>query len=132
MIDDVTERVMREVELQDQVTALEAMHDIGRAILSLDLAECLQRVVQRTSALLGNPMTAVVLQENGALDGARLYLFRAVASRPSNPRAGKRREFGDAVRLAALDSRYSSSGSRGRNDSAALKQPVYCGLTARR
>jgi len=43
------------------------MHDIGRAILSLDLTECLQRVVQKTAALLGNPLTAVVLQENGVL-----------------------------------------------------------------
>jgi PAS domain S-box-containing protein len=63
VIDDVTERVVREAELQDQIAALEALHDIGRAILSLDLADCLRRVVSLTSAVTGAEMAAVVLRE---------------------------------------------------------------------
>jgi PAS domain S-box-containing protein len=67
VIDDVTERVVREAELHEQIAALEALHDIARAILSLDLAECLQRVVKQTSMLTGAELTAVVLQEEGCL-----------------------------------------------------------------
>jgi PAS domain S-box-containing protein len=63
VIDDVTERVVREAELQDQIAALEALHDIGRAILSLDLADCLRRVVGLTAAVTSAEMAAVVLRE---------------------------------------------------------------------
>jgi PAS domain S-box-containing protein len=67
VIDDVTERVARETELQEQIVALEALHNIGRAILSLDLEECLQRVVDQTSALMNGEMAAVVLCEGDEL-----------------------------------------------------------------
>lgn len=67
VIDDVTERAARETELQDQIAALEALHDIGRAILSLDLADCLRRVVDQTSAITGAEMAAVVLREGEQL-----------------------------------------------------------------
>jgi PAS domain S-box-containing protein len=67
VINDVTERVAREAELQGRIAALEALHDIGRAILSLDLSDCLQRVVNQTSALAGAEMAAVVLREGERL-----------------------------------------------------------------
>jgi PAS domain S-box-containing protein len=67
LIEDVTERVIREEELARQIAVQDALHEIDRAILSLDLPECLNRVVTKTAALVGAPMTAVVLREGTEL-----------------------------------------------------------------
>jgi PAS domain S-box-containing protein len=64
VIEDVTDRVVREDELHRQIEGLEVLHDIGQAILSLDLPECLQRLVDRTAALLSAPGVAVLLLRN--------------------------------------------------------------------
>jgi signal transduction histidine kinase len=70
VIEDVTERVIREEELSRQIEGLEVLHDIGRAILSLDLPECLQQLVDRTAALLSAPSVTVLLLHDGSLQVA--------------------------------------------------------------
>jgi PAS domain S-box-containing protein len=89
VIDDVTERVGRESELQDQVLALESLRSIGSAILTLDYAECLQRVADLTAALAEAPTAAVVLRDGETLrvhassDGACPFADLQVANPPS-------------------------------------------------
>jgi PAS domain S-box-containing protein len=63
LIEDITDRVIREEELKHHLAIQDALHEIDRAILSLDLSDCLRRVVEKTSALVGAPVTAVVLNE---------------------------------------------------------------------
>ena len=67
IIKDVTERVLHEAELRHQIASLEALNDIGSAILSLDLEECLQRVVERAAQLLRAPVAAVALVYGGKI-----------------------------------------------------------------
>ncbi|MFQ5596235.1 MAG: diguanylate cyclase, partial [Anaerolineae bacterium] len=67
VIDDVTDRAAREDELKRQIAVQDALHEIDRAILTLDLHECLQRLVDKTATLVGAPIAAVVLRDNGAL-----------------------------------------------------------------
>ncbi|GEM_PF-1453163 len=67
IIDDVSERVMREIELQHQIESLETLHDIGKAILFLDRRECLQRIVNQAASLFRVPTAVVVLQHEGHL-----------------------------------------------------------------
>jgi len=62
LIEDVTERELREVELRRQIAALEALHEVSSGILSLDLPECLQRLVETTATLVRAPTVAVVLR----------------------------------------------------------------------
>jgi PAS domain S-box-containing protein len=91
VIADVTEREARENELRRQITALEALHEVSQSILSLDLPECLQRLVDTTAALLHAPTVAVVLRHNDhlqveactheatALEGARVNQANSAA-----------------------------------------------------
>ena len=67
IIEDVTDRAVREEELRRQIAVQDALHEIDRAILSLDLNECLRRVVDKTAGLVGAPLAAVVLRENETL-----------------------------------------------------------------
>jgi signal transduction histidine kinase len=67
LIEDVTEREAREAALQHQIAALEALHDVSSAILSLDLPECLQRLVETTAMLVRAPTVAVVLRYDDRL-----------------------------------------------------------------
>jgi PAS domain S-box-containing protein len=67
LIDDVTERVLRENELEQTIAAQNALIETTRGILTLDLKECLNRIVKETSALLRAAATAVVLRENDSL-----------------------------------------------------------------
>jgi PAS domain S-box-containing protein len=67
VIEDVTEREERERELQRRIAVLEGVYDISRAILSLDLPECLQQIVDTTVTLLPAPFVAVVLRQEQRL-----------------------------------------------------------------
>jgi signal transduction histidine kinase len=64
VIEDVTERETREEALRHQIAALEALHDVSSGILSLDLPECLQRLVDTTATLFQAPLVAVVLRHD--------------------------------------------------------------------
>jgi PAS domain S-box-containing protein len=107
VIDDVTERVAHVAELQDQIAALEALHDIGRAILSLDLAECLQRLVNQTSALASAEMAAVVLRQGEGLTvaacaGCEIALSELQIAAPDNI-AARVVQSGQALSVMELD-----------------------------
>lgn len=67
IIEDVTERVAREAELMRQVAALQTLHEIDQAILTLDLEECLERIAEGVADLMAAPLVAVVLRENERL-----------------------------------------------------------------
>jgi signal transduction histidine kinase len=67
IISDVTERETRESELRRQITTLEALYEVSQSILSLDLPECLQRLVDTTAELFQAPTVAVVLRHNELL-----------------------------------------------------------------
>ena len=67
VIEDVTERLVREEELKRQIAVQDALHEIDRAILALELDECLQRVVSKSAALVGASLAAVVLREGADL-----------------------------------------------------------------
>lgn len=67
VIEDVTEREAREHELQRQITILEGLHEVSRAILSLDLPQYLQQLVETTANILRVPLVAVVLKQHNQL-----------------------------------------------------------------
>lgn len=64
VIEDVTERELRESALRQKIATLEALHQVSQGILSLNLPECLQRIVDTASALVHAPMVAVVLRRD--------------------------------------------------------------------
>jgi PAS domain S-box-containing protein len=68
VIEDVTEREAREHELQRQITILEGLHEVSRAILSLDLPQYLQQLVETTATILRAPLVAVVLKRGKQLE----------------------------------------------------------------
>jgi PAS domain S-box-containing protein len=67
VIEDVTERELRERELQRRIAVLEGLYDVSRAILSLDLPQCLQQIVNTTVSLVPAPLVAVVLRREQRL-----------------------------------------------------------------
>lgn len=67
VIEDVTEREAREAELREQIATLEAIQEVSRGILSLNLPECLQRLVETTATLVQGPLVAVVLRQDERL-----------------------------------------------------------------
>ena len=66
-IEDQTDRVVHEEELRRQLAVQRALYEIDRAILTLDLSDCLQRVVDEAAAMVGAPVAAVVLREGDTL-----------------------------------------------------------------
>jgi signal transduction histidine kinase len=67
VIDDVTEREARDAMLRRQLAAMEAIHEVSQGILSLNLHECLQRVVDITATLFHAPTVAVILRDGDEL-----------------------------------------------------------------
>ncbi len=63
VIEDVSERVQREGELQRQVSLQQALVEVTRNILTLDLDDCLRHVVTEAAALLGAELVAVILRQ---------------------------------------------------------------------
>ncbi len=63
IIEDVTERVAREEELRREIALHRALHELDRAILGLDLEQCLELVVVHATALVGATLAAIVLAE---------------------------------------------------------------------
>lgn len=88
VIEDVTERELRENELRRQIAALEALHDVGLAILSLDLEECLQRLVDTTALLVHTPFVAVVLRhdEHLRIEASTADIGHILEERLNSPR----------------------------------------------
>ncbi|GAB4215595.1 MAG: hypothetical protein OHK0022_55680 [Roseiflexaceae bacterium] len=67
VIEDVTERELRERELQRRIAVLEGLHTINHAILSLDLPKCLRQIVETAVTLVRAPLVAVVLRQEQRL-----------------------------------------------------------------
>ncbi len=74
VLEDVTDRVVRERELSEQLALQKAMREIEHAIVSLDLDECLQRVVRETGALIGAERVLVILADGDDLRVGARYL----------------------------------------------------------
>jgi len=67
VIEDVTERVTREAELKRQLATQKVLYEISQAVVSLDLEECLQQLVDQTARLVNAPLTAIVLRRENEL-----------------------------------------------------------------
>ncbi len=67
MIEDLTERVGTELQLQREIDKLTALHAIDHALATLDLPACLQIIVERTRSLFQAENAALLM-----LDGDRL------------------------------------------------------------
>jgi len=63
VIEDVTERIVREEELRRQIALQQELHEIDQAILTLELPQCLARVTESAATLAAAPLAAVVLVE---------------------------------------------------------------------
>ncbi|MBI9043725.1 MAG: diguanylate cyclase [Anaerolineaceae bacterium] len=65
LITDVTNRVLVEQELEEEVNKLQAMHNIDKDIASLDLDRCLDSIVNHSIDLFPAEVTTVYLYEKG-------------------------------------------------------------------
>lgn len=84
LIEDVTDRVRQEKELGRRIATQEAMHEIDLAILTLDMAASLDRVVHQAANLTKATLSAVVLQdEHGTLEIAAHNLTNAQETPPA-------------------------------------------------
>lgn len=61
LIEDVTDRLWRERELERQVAELESLQEVTEAILSNPLDKCLQMIADKSSLLLDIPDVALVV-----------------------------------------------------------------------
>lgn len=61
LIEDVTDRVWRERELERQVAELEALQEVTEALISNPLEKCLQMIADKASQLLNIPNVAFVI-----------------------------------------------------------------------
>jgi len=66
-INDVTERVNVETSLQREVDKLNTLHEIDRAVSTLDLERCLQVIVQRTRGLFNSETATLYFFEQKEL-----------------------------------------------------------------
>ena len=64
---DITQRKQAEEDLKREVGRLNALHEIDRALSTLDLQACLRIIVERTCALFGTTAVALLLQEGEVL-----------------------------------------------------------------
>jgi len=67
VVEDETERRRTELQLQREIDTLTALHDIDRALATLDLQACLQIIVSRTRALFRGENAALLLCDAGRL-----------------------------------------------------------------
>jgi diguanylate cyclase (GGDEF)-like protein len=67
LIQDVSQAVAAERHLQREIDRLSALHEIDRALATLDLDACLQVIVDRTRSLYGGENAVLLLQEGDKL-----------------------------------------------------------------
>ena len=67
IVEDVTQRVINERQLRRQIDKMTALHEVDRAMATLDLEACLQIIVERTRILLGGENSALMLQRGDQL-----------------------------------------------------------------
>jgi diguanylate cyclase (GGDEF)-like protein len=67
LIQDVSQGLAAERHLQREIDRLSALHEIDRALATLDLPACLQIIVDRTRTLFGGANAALLLREGDRL-----------------------------------------------------------------
>ena len=70
VIEDVTQRLLTERQLEREIDKMTALHEIDRAMATLDLHACLQTIVDRTRSLFGAEISSVFLTERDQLVAA--------------------------------------------------------------
>jgi diguanylate cyclase (GGDEF)-like protein len=69
-IEDVTHRLLSERQLEREIDKMAALHEVDRALATLDLQACLQTIVERTSSLFAAEAAALFLIEGDQLVAA--------------------------------------------------------------
>ena len=67
LIQDISQGLAAERHLQREIDRLSALHEIDRALNTLDLRACLAAIAERTHTLFGAAYTALLLREGGRL-----------------------------------------------------------------
>lgn len=67
LIQDISQGLAAERHLQREIDRLSALHEIDQALSTLDLAACLQVIVDRTRTLFGGANAALLLREGDRL-----------------------------------------------------------------
>src|SRR5205085_7399587 len=67
IIEDETQRLLNEHQLQRQIDKMTALHEVDRALATLDLDACLQIIVERSRVLFGGQNSALLMRRDGQL-----------------------------------------------------------------
>ena len=70
VIEDVTQRLLTERQLEREIDKMTALHEVDRALATLDLQDCLQTIVDRTRSSFGSEASALFLIEGDRLVAA--------------------------------------------------------------
>jgi diguanylate cyclase (GGDEF)-like protein len=70
VIEDVSQRLLTERQLELEIVKMTALHEVDRALATLDLQDCLQTIVDRTSRLFAAEAAALFLIEGDRLVAA--------------------------------------------------------------
>ncbi len=125
VVEDETERRRTELQLQREIDTLTALHDIDRALATLDLQACLQIIVSRTRALFRGENAALLLCDGGRLTVAAEAGYEAsVVGQTIGLEAGVtgwvvREQASALVPDVTRDARYLAIDPRARSEMAA-------------
>jgi diguanylate cyclase (GGDEF)-like protein len=67
IIEDETQRLLSERQLQRQIDKMTALHEVDRALATLDLDDCLQIIAERSRILFGGQNSALLMRRDGQL-----------------------------------------------------------------
>jgi PAS domain S-box-containing protein len=67
IIEDVTDRTLREEELRRRIALQEAINEINREIISLNPEECLKKITSNIASIIGAEIVCIVLKQNEQL-----------------------------------------------------------------
>ena len=67
IIEDETQRLLNERQLQRQIDKMTALHEVDRALATLDLDACLQIIAERSRILFGGQNSALLMRRDGQL-----------------------------------------------------------------
>jgi diguanylate cyclase (GGDEF)-like protein len=67
IIEDESQRLLNERQLQRQIDKMTALHEVDRALATLDLDACLQTIAERSRILFGGQNSALLMRQDGQL-----------------------------------------------------------------
>jgi diguanylate cyclase (GGDEF)-like protein len=67
LIEDETQRLLNERQLQRQIDKMTALHEVDHALATLDLDACLQTIAERSRILFGGQNSALLMRRDGQL-----------------------------------------------------------------